>query len=203
MTPLELLTGEWELTDEHHGLAGFSLLVEPDGRVRVVTHYLCMTEDWHEDRIYLELNAEDTGRWVGDMVEEEWDPATGETEEYYRDSIVVELSADGQEMAWSSPEVEDRQVAKRVEERSVTLTIVNESDVDVWYLYIADAIGDSGLAEDRDRLDGILWIDESCRMIVSPGVYYVTATDEHDVPLATRYRLEVDGEVMWTITGEE
>lgn len=201
---LQPLVGDWERLGEG-GLIRFGLQLEPDGRLRAVQHYLCLTEGEDEDRFYLELDADGEGRWTGDFVHEGWDALEDETEEWDREPVVVELSADGQEMTWFSPGEEERMVHQRGDEgeESVTLRIVNGLDVDVWWLYMTDATGDRDLDEEQDRLYSILWVDDACVMIVPRGVYDLTATDEDDLLVASRYQLEVDRDVTWTITGGE
>lgn len=202
---LQPLVGDWERLRGEGGLLRFRLQLEPDGRLRAVQHYLCLTEGEGEDRYYLELDADGEGGWTGDFISEYWDAWADETEEWDREPIVVELSGDGQEMTWFSPGDDEQMVHQRDSEgeENVTLRIVNGSDVDVWWLYVTAAGEARALDEEEDRLDSILWVDDACLMVLPPGVYNLTATDEDDVLVASRYELEVDRGVTWTITGGE
>ncbi len=82
---------------------------------------------------------------------------------------------------------------------SVSLTVVNNSSVDIWYVYISpsdqETWGDDWLG------DHVIEAGESYTITgIQPGTYDLMAEDSDHNEIATEMDVEMDGPITWTLS---
>lgn len=82
---------------------------------------------------------------------------------------------------------------------SASLTVVNNSSTDIWYVYISpsdeETWGDDWLGSK------VISAGESYTITgIQPGTYDLLAEDSDHNELATEMEVEIDGEVTWTLS---
>jgi len=81
-----------------------------------------------------------------------------------------------------------------------SLEIINESGVDIWYVYISpsksDSWGDDWLGDDIIRAGDVYLITG-----IPKGVYDIRVEDRDEVLLEAWWAVDIEGEMTWNVTG--
>ena len=82
---------------------------------------------------------------------------------------------------------------------SASLTVINNSSQDVWYLYISPS--SEGSWGDDTLGSQVISAGETYTITgIEPGTYDLKADDSDNNELASERNVEIDGNVTWTLT---